>query len=162
MCLNVGCIPSKALLHLAQVIHEAEECARFGVGFAKPAIDPDKIRDWKNQVVRTLTTGLAALAKQRKVTVVQGVGRFASERAMTVTTAEGEQTIGFDACIIAAGSQPAKVPGFPYDDPRLMDSTAALEIPAIPKRLLIVGVASSAWRWRPCTMPSVRRSPWWS
>lgn len=139
VCLNVGCIPSKALLHLAQVIHEAEECARFGVGFAKPAIDPDKIRDWKNQVVRTLTTGLAALAKQRKVTVVQGVGRFASERAMTVTTAEGEQTIGFDACIIAAGSQPAKVPGFPYDDPRLMDSTAALEIPAIPKRLLIVG-----------------------
>jgi dihydrolipoamide dehydrogenase len=139
VCLNVGCIPSKALLHVAQVIHEAAEGASFGVKFAAPEIDLAKIRDWKNRVVKTLTTGLAALAKQRKVTIVQGVGRFASDKMLVVETGEGQKTVSFDHCIIAAGSQPVKIPGFPHDDPRLIDSTGALELADIPKRLLIVG-----------------------
>ncbi len=139
VCLNVGCIPSKALLHVAQVIHEAAEGAGFGVKFGAPEIDLDKVRDYKNKVVKTLTTGLAALAKQRKVTVVQGVGQFASDKTLAVETAEGPKTIGFDACIVAAGSRPVKIPGFPHDDPRLMDSTGALELADVPKRLLIVG-----------------------
>ena len=139
VCLNIGCIPSKALLHIAQVIHDAEETATMGVSFGQPAIDLDKIRDWKNRVVKTLTTGLAGLAKQRKVTVVQGTGRFASDKSLTVVGADGEQTIGFDHCIIAVGSQPVKIPGFPHDDPRLWDSTNALEVAEIPARLLIVG-----------------------
>jgi dihydrolipoamide dehydrogenase len=139
VCLNVGCIPSKALLHVAQVIHEAAEGASFGVKFGAPEIDLAKIRDWKNRVVKTLTTGLAGLAKQRNVTVVQGVGRFASDKTLTVETGEGQKTVSFDHCIIAAGSQPVKIPGFPHDDPRLIDSTGALELADVPKRLLIVG-----------------------
>ncbi|BBL74699.1 dihydrolipoyl dehydrogenase [Methylomagnum ishizawai] len=139
VCLNVGCIPSKALLHVAQVVHEAAEGSSFGVKFGPPEIDLAKVRDYKNKVVKTLTTGLAALAKQRKVTVVQGVGQFVSDKTLAVETAEGPKAIGFDACIIAAGSQPVKIPGFPHDDPRLIDSTGALELAEVPKRLLIVG-----------------------
>jgi dihydrolipoamide dehydrogenase len=139
VCLNVGCIPSKALLHLALVIHEAEEVGHFGVKFGKPELDLEKIRDWKNRVVKTLTTGLAGLAKQRNVTVVTGEGRFASDRSLTVTTTEGETTIRFDNAIIAAGSKATKIPGFPWDDPRLMNSTDALALAEIPGRLLIVG-----------------------
>jgi dihydrolipoamide dehydrogenase len=139
VCLNVGCIPSKALLHTAQVIHETAESASTGVKFAPPEIDLGKVRDHKNRVVKTLTTGLAGLAKQRGVTVVQGTGRFTSDKSVAVATPEGEKTVTFDNAIIAVGSQPVKIPGFPHEDPRLMDSTDALELADVPKRLLIVG-----------------------
>ena len=139
VCLNVGCIPSKALLHVAQVVHESSESGGMGVKFGPPEIDLAKVRDYKNKVVKTLTTGLAGLAKQRKVTVVQGVGKFVSDKSLAVETAEGQKAISFDHCIIAAGSQPVKIPGFPHDDPRLIDSTGALELADVPKRLLIVG-----------------------
>ena len=139
VCLNVGCIPSKALLHSAQIIHETAESASTGVTFAPPKIDLGKVRDHKNKVVKTLTTGLAALAKQRGVTVMQGVGKFLSDRSLGVATAEGEKIIGFDSAIIAVGSTPVKIPGFPHEDPRLIDSTGALELADIPQRLLIVG-----------------------
>jgi dihydrolipoamide dehydrogenase len=139
VCLNVGCIPSKALLHQAGVIHEAAENAGSGVKFGPPEIDLGKLRDWKDRVVKTLTTGLASMAKQRQVTVVQGTGRFTSDKTLAVERAEGEQTIAFDNAIIAVGSQAVKIPGFPHDDPRLMDSTGALELADVPKRLLIVG-----------------------
>ena len=139
VCLNVGCIPSKALLHSAQIIHETAESASTGVTFAPPKIDLGKVRDHKNKVVKTLTTGLAALAKQRGVTVMQGVGKFLSDRSLGVATAEGENIIGFDSAIIAVGSTPVKIPGFPHEDPRLIDSTGALELADIPQRLLIVG-----------------------
>ncbi len=139
VCLNVGCIPSKALLHTAQIIHETAESAETGVTFAPPEIRLDQIRSHKNKVVKTLTAGLASMARQRGVTVVQGVGRFATDRSLTVATDAGEQTVSFDAAIIAVGSQPVKIPGFPNEDPRLIDSTGALELADIPKRLLIVG-----------------------
>ncbi len=139
VCLNVGCIPSKALLHTAQIIHETAESASTGVKYAPPEINLDKVREHKNKVVKTLTMGLASMAKQRGVTVVQGVGRFASANALSITSAEGEQAISFDNAIIAVGSQPVKIPGFPNDDPRLIDSTGALELADIPGRLLIVG-----------------------
>lgn len=139
VCLNVGCIPSKALLHLAQVIHESEEVAAYGVRFTRPELELDKIRDWKERVVKTLTTGLAGLAKQRKVTVVTGEGRFTSDRTLVVESSDGRRTVSFDHAIIAAGSKPARIPGFPYEDPRLMDSTGALALADIPGRLLIIG-----------------------
>ena len=139
VCLNVGCIPSKALLHSAQIIHETAESASTGVKFDPPEINLDKVRDHKNKVVKTLTMGLASMAKQRGVTVVQGVGRFSSDKSLTVTTAEGERSVTFDHAIIAVGSQAVKIPSFPNDDPRLIDSTGALELADIPKRLLILG-----------------------
>jgi dihydrolipoamide dehydrogenase len=139
VCLNVGCIPSKALLHAAKVVTEAEEMSHFGIDFGKPKFDVDKLRGWKAAVVGRLTKGLAGLAKQRKVTVVHGVGKFESPRTMLVQTADGERRIAFDHCIIAAGSSVARIPGFPYDDPRLVDSTGALELAGIPKRMLVIG-----------------------
>jgi dihydrolipoamide dehydrogenase len=140
VCTNVGCIPSKALLHVARVLTEAEETAEAGIGFAKPTIDVAKLRAWKEEVVGKGTKGIAGLAKQRKVTVVEGVGRFESPKALLVRAKDGKSTrIGFDHCIIAAGSSVARIPGFPYDDPRLMDSTGALELPDVPKRLLVIG-----------------------
>lgn len=139
VCLNVGCIPSKALLHAAKVIQEAQESSSFGLNFGSPNVDLDKLRDWKNKVVKTLTTGLAGLAKQRKVTIVNGVGKFSSDRTLQVETADGTKTVSFDHAIIAAGSQPVQIPGFPRDDPRMMDSTDALELAEVPKRLLIIG-----------------------
>jgi len=140
VCLNVGCIPSKALLHTAKVITEAEETAMHGVSFGKPNIDLEKIRHWKAyDVVGKLTQGLSAMAKQRQVTVIQGVGEFITSHQIQVTKADGQtETIGFEYCIIAAGSQSTKFPGV-KDDPRIMDSTGALELKDIPKRLLIVG-----------------------
>jgi len=140
VCLNVGCIPSKALLHTAKVITEAEETAAHGVSFGKPNIDLEKIRHWKaHDVVGKLTQGLSAMAKQRQVTVIQGVGEFTSPHQIKVTKADGQtETIGFQHCIIAAGSQSTKFPGV-KDDPRIMDSPGALELKDIPKRLLIVG-----------------------
>lgn len=139
VCLNVGCIPSKALLHSAQIIHEAAESASTGVSFGAPVIDLDKVRDHKNRVVKTLTMGLTSMAKQRGVTVVQGLGTFASDKCLEVTGSEGTSKVTFDHCIIAVGSQPVKIPSFPHGDPRLIDSTGALELKDIPKRLLIIG-----------------------
>jgi dihydrolipoamide dehydrogenase len=139
VCLNVGCIPSKALLHAARVVAEAEEMSHFGVVFGEPKIELPKLREWKENVVGRLTKGLSSLAKQRKVTVVQGVGKFASPRMIEVKTAEGVKKVSFDHAIIAAGSESARIPGFPYDDPRLMDSTGALELEDVPQRLLVIG-----------------------
>ena len=140
VCLNVGCIPSKALLHTAKVITEAEETAEHGVSFGPPDINLEKIRHWKaNDVVGKLTQGLSAMAKQRQVTVIQGVGEFTTSHQIKVTKADGQtETVGFEHCIIAAGSQSTKFPGV-KDDPRIMDSTGALELKDIPKRFLIVG-----------------------
>ena len=140
VCLNVGCIPSKALLHTAKVITEAEETAQHGVSFGQPDINLEKIRHWKaNDVVGKLTQGLSAMAKQRQVTVIQGVGEFTTSHQIKVTKADGQtETVGFEHCIIAVGSQSTKFPGV-KDDPRIMDSTGALELKDIPKRFLIVG-----------------------
>ena len=139
VCLNVGCIPSKALLHVAKVITEAEETEHQGVSFGKPAIEIDKLRAWKESVIGKLTKGLTGLAKQRKVEVVQGTGKFSSPNMIRVETANGAKTVSFEHCIIAAGSSVTRIPGFPYDDPRLMDSTSALQLVDIPKRMLIIG-----------------------
>jgi dihydrolipoamide dehydrogenase len=139
VCLNVGCIPSKALLHTAEVINEVAELEVMGVRYTQPKIDLDKMRIGKDKVVAKLTGGLAALAKQRKVQVVNGVGQFESPRTLTVQTDDGLKRIEFEQCIIAAGSRPVQIPGFPNDDPRLMDSTGALALEDIPKRMLIIG-----------------------
>jgi len=139
VCLNVGCIPSKALLHTAQIINEAEEMADHGVTFGKPKIDLPKLADFKNSVIGKLTGGLAQLAKQRKVTTVTGYGRFTSPNTIEVEGESGKQTISFDNAIIAAGSSVTKLPFIPWDDPRVMDSTDALELEEAPKRLLVVG-----------------------
>ena len=140
VCLNVGCIPSKALLHTAKVITEAEETAHHGVSFGKPNVDLDQLRNWKaNDVVGKLTGGLSAMAKQRGVTVIQGVGKFTSSHQVAVTAADGKVTsVGFENAIIAAGSQATKFPGAP-DDERIMDSTGALALADVPKRLLVIG-----------------------
>lgn len=139
VCLNVGCIPSKALLHVAKVITEAEEVGKHGVSFGKPKIDIDAIRQWKSGVVGKLTRGLSALAKQRKVKVVRGEGKFLTSHSIEVATAEGPKTISFDNAIIAAGSSVARIPGFPYEDPRIIDSTGALALESVPERMLVVG-----------------------
>ncbi|MGA0114387.1 MAG: dihydrolipoyl dehydrogenase [Burkholderiales bacterium] len=139
VCLNVGCIPSKALLHMAKVITEADEASHAGITFGKPKIDIDKLRTWKDGVLGKLTKGLSGLAKQRKVQVITGRGEFASTNTIKVETAEGVKTVAFENCIIAAGSSVAKIPGFPYDDPRIIDSTGALKLAEVPKRLLVIG-----------------------
>ena len=128
VCLNVGCIPSKALLHTAQVLNEANSMADHGVRFSKPEIDLDEIRSWKDGVVARLTGGLGMLAKQRKVEVVTGEGRFTSPNTLTVETAEGEKSISFEYSIIAAGSRSVEIPVFPHDDQRVWDSTDALRL----------------------------------
>ena len=139
VCLNVGCIPSKALLHTADVINESAELEHMGVTFSKPKIDLDKLRAGKNQVVRKLTQGLAGMAKARKVKVVHGIGKFTSPRQISVDSEEGSTLVEFDHCIIACGSSAVQIPGFPNDDPRLMDSTGALALEDIPKKMLIIG-----------------------
>jgi dihydrolipoamide dehydrogenase len=135
VCLNVGCIPSKALLHAAKVVDEAEAMAEHGITFGKPRIDALKLRGWKNEVVGKLTGGLQQLAKQRKVRVITGVAKFESPTTLVLDNGE---TIGFEKCIIAAGSQAVQLPGLP-DDPRIIDSTGALELDPLPKRMLVVG-----------------------
>ncbi len=135
VCLNVGCIPSKALLHAAKVIDDAAAMADQGVRFGKPKIDARKLRDWKNDVVGKLTGGLTQLAKQRKVRVIHGVAKFASANTLRVDI---DTTVTFEKCVIAAGSQPVMLPGLP-DDPRIIDSTGALEIDPLPRRMLVVG-----------------------
>jgi dihydrolipoamide dehydrogenase len=139
VCLNVGCIPSKALLHMAKVITEADEASHAGISFGKPVIDIDKLRSWKDGVLGKLTKGLGGMAKQRKVQVVTGRGEFASANTIRVETADGVKTVAFENCIIAAGSSVARIPGFPYDDPRIIDSTGALKLAEVPKRLLVIG-----------------------
>ena len=134
VCLNVGCIPSKALLHAARVVSEAEEMAEHGIKFGKPKIDVDELRAWKESVVGRLTGGLAALAKQRKVEVITETASLTGPH----TVAVGDRTVSFDNCIIAAGSEAATLPGLPEDE-RIFSSTGALALPSVPKRLLVVG-----------------------
>ena len=138
VCLNVGCIPSKALLHAAKVIDETVEMSDHGLVFAPPKIELGALRDWKERVVKRLTTGLTGLARQRKVTVLTGEGAFTSPHTLAVRAPEGDRAVRFNRAIIAAGSEPA-APGFIPRDPRIWDSTAALELRSIPKRLLILG-----------------------
>ena len=138
VCLNVGCIPSKALLHAAKVIDEAHEMAEFGVQFGKPKVDTKKLRDWKNKVVGRLTGGLKTLAKQRKVEVVYGVGTFVSDHELEVKTKTETQRIQFEHAIIAAGSRPVELPFLPKD-PRVIDSTGALELEDTSGKLLVIG-----------------------
>ncbi|MCC6609201.1 MAG: dihydrolipoyl dehydrogenase [Burkholderiales bacterium] len=138
VCLNVGCIPSKALLHVAAVMGEARQLASHGVAFGEPQIDLEQLRAWKSKVVGKLTSGLASMAKARKVTVVQGVGRFSGPSHMTVETAAGRKIVAFRHAIIAAGSQAARLPFLPQD-PRIVDSTGALALPARPQRMLVIG-----------------------
>jgi len=139
VCLNVGCIPSKALLHVAKVIIEAGEMTHNGIIFGKPKIEIARLRAWKDSVIGKLTKGLAGLARQRQVEVLQGKGEFASPNMIRIETKGGVKTVSFDHCIIAAGSSVARIPGFPYDNPRLIDSTGALALPEVPKRLLVIG-----------------------
>jgi dihydrolipoamide dehydrogenase len=138
VCLNVGCIPSKALLHAARVIEEAHEMGANGLEFGAPKVDTAKLRDWKNKVVRQLTGGLDVLAKQRKVRIVRGTARFASPNQLAVERDGARETIDFDQCIIAAGSEPASLPSVP-SDPRIIDSTGALELAELPERMLVIG-----------------------
>ena len=139
VCLNVGCIPSKALLHTAEIINEAQEFAKHGVKFGTPEIDINAIREHKDSIIGKLTTGLKGLAKQRKVQILQGYGRFSSANTIEVEMADGsKQTVKFANCIIAAGSSVTKLPFIPWHDPRVMDSTDALNLPEIPKRMLVV------------------------
>ena len=139
VCLNVGCIPSKALLHAADVITEASEMEEFGVSFGKPKIDIDKLRGWKEQIIGKLTGGLGTLAKKRKVEVITGNATFEGPHLLSVATEDGTKTIAFQNCIIAAGSEAVELPGFPNDDPRLITSTGALALADVPKRMLVVG-----------------------
>ena len=139
VCLNVGCIPSKALLHVARVMEEAADLDKHGVVFGKPNLDLDKIRDFKQSVVDRLTKGLSALAKARQVEVVQGEGRFTSANVLTVEAGTATKTIRFESAIVAVGSRVVELPGVPYEDPRVIDSTGALELQDIPKRLLVIG-----------------------
>ena len=138
VCLNVGCIPSKALLHAAKVIEDAEAMSEHGIAFGAPALDLERLREWKGSVVKKLTGGLSILAKQRKVTVVQGTGRFVSPNVIEVMGNSGSERIRFDQCIIAVGSEAIRLPGLP-NDPRIMDSTDALELPEFSGGLLVVG-----------------------
>jgi dihydrolipoamide dehydrogenase len=140
VCLYVGCIPSKALLHAARVIAETKEMSEHGIMFGAPAIDLGKLRAWKDGVVGRLTGGLAGLAKQRKVTTIRGYGRFTSPHQLRVELAEGGvTTVDFEQAIIAAGSEPLTLPFIPSSDPRIIDSTGALELGEMPQRLLILG-----------------------
>ena len=139
VCLNVGCIPSKALLHAAEVINEAKHAAAYGVSFGEPSIDIDKLRAHKDKVVGTMNAGLSGMAKARKVRIVTGVGRFLSPNELEIDEGGARKVLRFENCIIAAGSQPVKLPGMPWDDPRVMDSTDALMLHDIPGDLLVVG-----------------------
>ena len=140
VCLNVGCIPSKALLHAADVIGQAAHASDYGVDFGKPKINIDTLRSYKDKVVGQLTKGVSGMARQRKVRVVQGTAKFVSANELEIVDADGKtQLLRFANCIIAAGSQAVKLPSFPWDDPRVMDSTDALELADVPKTLLVVG-----------------------
>lgn len=139
VCLNVGCIPSKALLHVAKVIEEAKALASHGIVFGEPKTDIDKVRLWKEKVISQLTGGLAGMAKGRKVTVVNGLGQFTGANTIDVDGEKGKTTITFDNAIIAAGSRPIQLPFIPHEDPRVWDSTDALQLKTVPGRLLVMG-----------------------
>jgi dihydrolipoamide dehydrogenase len=139
VCLNVGCIPSKALLHIAEVVSEVRELRERGVEFGEPSFDLDRMRAFKDRVVGNLTKGLAGLADRREVSVLRGRGRFSAADQVAVETHEGTTTVSFDDCIVAAGSHSIELPGIPHDDPRVMDSTDALRLEEIPDRLLVIG-----------------------
>ncbi|KWT69314.1 Dihydrolipoamide dehydrogenase of pyruvate dehydrogenase complex [Hyphomicrobium sulfonivorans] len=139
VCLNVGCIPSKALLHAAKVLEDADEMTEAGLGFTRPQLDLDKLRRWKSGIVSKLTGGLAALARQRKVIVVTGFGRFVSPNEIEVTHEGATKRVAFTQAIIAAGSEPARLPIAPKHDSRILDSTGALDLQDVPPRLLVVG-----------------------
>ncbi len=139
VCLNVGCIPSKALLHAAKTLDEAKEASLYGIHFGQPEIDLGKLRTWKESVVGKLTKGLSMLARQRKVTVIHGTGKFIDPHLIEVQTPDGIKTISFDRCVIAAGSSVARIPGLPADDERIIDSTGALALADVPGRMLILG-----------------------
>jgi dihydrolipoamide dehydrogenase len=139
VCLNVGCIPSKALLHAARVIDEAAHAVDYGIAFGEPRLDLDKLRAYKDKVVAQMVKGLDGMSKQRKVRVVEGTGMFVSPNEIEVATKDGTKLVRFEKAIIAAGSQAVKLPGFPWDDPRMMDSTDALLLADVPKKLLVVG-----------------------
>ncbi|ETS33299.1 dihydrolipoyl dehydrogenase [Photorhabdus temperata] len=139
VCLNVGCIPSKALLHVAKVIEEAKALANHGIVFGEPKTDIEKVRVWKEKVINQLTGGLAGMAKGRKVKVVNGVGKFTGANTLVVEGEGGATTINFDNAIIAAGSRPIQLPFIPHDDPRVWDSTDALALTTVPGRLLVMG-----------------------
>ncbi|TVS12645.1 MAG: dihydrolipoyl dehydrogenase [Wenzhouxiangella sp.] len=139
VCLNVGCIPSKALLHVGQVIDAAAQLGDHGVSFGEPQIDLDKLRSFKDEVVGKLTGGLAGMAKKRKVEVIRGTGRFSDSHTLNVQHEAEERTISFRQCIIAAGSRVIEIPGIPWDDERVMDSTGALKLAEVPDRLLVIG-----------------------
>lgn len=139
VCLNVGCIPSKALLHVAKVIQEAKHLSANGINFGEPTIDLDKVRDWKDSVVGQLTKGLGGMSKMRKVQHVQGYGKFTGSNSIEVDGQEGKTTIHFEQAIIAAGSEPVALPFIPHDDPRVIDSTGALKLESIPEKMLVLG-----------------------
>ncbi|EKP0257064.1 dihydrolipoyl dehydrogenase [Aeromonas salmonicida] len=139
VCLNVGCIPSKALLHVAKVIEEAKALSEHGIIFGAPQTDIDKVRLCKEKVINQLTGGLAGMAKMRKVQVVNGFGKFTGPNTLEVDGADGKTTVTFDNAIIAAGSRPVKLPFIPHDDPRVWDSTDALELTSVPGKLLVIG-----------------------
>jgi len=139
VCLNVGCIPSKALLHAAAVIEEAAAMAEHGISFGKPVIELDKLRGFKDGVVGKLTGGLTGMARQRKVEVIEGQAAFAGPDSLDIQSGDGTRQLSFTSAIIAVGSQSLQLPNMPWGDPRLMDSTAALQLEEIPPRLLIVG-----------------------
>jgi dihydrolipoamide dehydrogenase len=139
VCLYRGCIPSKALLHVAKVMDEAQHASRWGISFGAPAVDVDRLRAYKQGVVDKLTSGLGTVAKMRKVTFVQGRATLTGPKSLTVKTASGEEEIQFQHLILATGSSPTKIPSLALDSPRMMDSTAALELPDVPKSLLVVG-----------------------
>jgi dihydrolipoamide dehydrogenase len=139
VCLNVGCIPSKALLHVSKVIEEAKALAEHGIVFGEPQTDIDKIRLWKEKVISQLTAGLDSMAKTRKVTVVNGLGKFSSPNSIEVDGKEGKTSVNFHDAIVAAGSRPIKLPFIPDEDPRIWDSTDALELKEVPGKLLIMG-----------------------
>jgi dihydrolipoamide dehydrogenase len=139
VCLNVGCIPSKALLHAAKVIDEGRDMGAHGIVFGEPKIDVPKLRGWKDGIVKRLTAGLSGLARQRKVTVVQGVGRFVSANQLEIEGGGTKKLVSFDQAIVAAGSEPLALPFIPHDDKRVIDSTGALEMDGVPKRLLVIG-----------------------
>ncbi|MFD2178772.1 dihydrolipoyl dehydrogenase [Veronia pacifica] len=139
VCLNVGCIPSKALLHVAKVIEEAKAMAEHGVVFGEPQTDLSKIRVWKEKVVNQLTGGLGGMAKMRKVNVVNGYGKFTGPNTIVVEGEDGQTTVNFDNAIIAAGSRPLELPFIPHEDPRIWDSTDALELKEVPEKLLVMG-----------------------
>src|SRR5712692_8994463 len=140
VCLYRGCIPSKALLHVAKLLEEAEQAKNWGIEFGEPKIDLNKLRGWKESVVKKLTGGLGQLSKQRSVQYIQGRAAFENANTLRISKADGaDQTVSFDRIIIATGSRPTVVPSLKLDSPRLMDSTSALDLPDVPKTLLVIG-----------------------